>query len=62
MERLENYYYLEENRKKQEQEIIDHVRACVYKVYQPQNEEQKEALEQAIEEYNLLLNNISEGF
>ncbi len=55
MERLENYYYLEENRKKQEQEIIDHVRACVYKVYQPQNEEQKEALEQAIEEYNLLL-------
>lgn len=55
MERLENYYYLEENRKKQEQEIIDHVRACVYKHYQPQNEEQKEALEQAIEEYNLLL-------
>lgn len=55
MERLENYYYLEENRKKQEQEIIDHVRACVYKHYQPQNKEQKEALEQAIEEYNLLL-------
>lgn len=55
MKRLENYYYLEENRKKQEQEIIDHVRACVYKHYQPQNEEQKEALEQAIEEYNLLL-------
>lgn len=55
MERLENYHNLEENRKKQEQEIIDHVRACVYKHYQPQNEEQKEALEQAIEEYNLLL-------
>ncbi len=29
MERLENYHNLEENRKKQEQEIIDHVRACV---------------------------------
>lgn len=52
---MEKHNEFEKRRTEQEKKIVEHERICVYKVYQPQTKEQKEALEQAIEEYNLLL-------